>query len=80
MSHSEIKSYVLPNSMNNISTTTNEWKVNGEVAGIKARGNLTLDFEWKNGKVVSYKVYGPISKKVKIRINGKMIEVNSQKR
>ena len=58
----------------------NEWKVNGEVAGIKARGNLTLDFEWKNGKVVSYKVYGPISKKVKIRINGKMIEVISQKR
>ncbi|MNK01731.1 hypothetical protein D3C87_195370 [compost metagenome] len=56
-----------------------EWKVSGKVAGIKARGNLTLDFEWKNGKVISYKVYGPASKKVKMRINGKMIDVTSQK-
>ncbi len=55
------------------------WKTSGKISGIKARGNLTLDFEWKNGKVIAYKVYGPISRKVKIRINGKIVEVTSQK-
>lgn len=56
-----------------------KWKSFGKVKGIKARGNLTLDFEWKNGQVIGYKIYGPNPQKVKLRINGKMVQVTSQK-
>ncbi|MFN0257280.1 glycoside hydrolase family 95 protein [Pedobacter ureilyticus] len=57
----------------------NEWKAYGKIKGVKARGNLTLDFEWKDGKVTSYKIYGPQVQKIKLRVNGKMMDVSSQK-
>ncbi len=42
----------------------------GSIKGLKARGNLTVEVEWKNGKVTNYKVTGPNSKKVKVRLPG----------
>lgn len=56
-----------------------EWKASGKITGVKARGNLTVDFEWKDGKVTAYKVYGPVPTKVKIKINGNMVDMTSQK-
>lgn len=56
-----------------------EWKVSGKINGVRARGNLTVDFEWNDGKVIAYKIYSPTSKKIKLRVNGKIIEVSSQK-
>lgn len=39
----------------------------GSVKGLKARGNLTVDIAWKDGKVTKYKITGPNSEKVKVR-------------
>ena len=34
-----------------------EWK-NGSVKGMRVKGNMTIDFEWKDGKVASYSLRG----------------------
>lgn len=47
------------------------WKEHGKVKGLKARGNLTVDFEWKDGKVTHYKISSPTRKKVQVKVNGK---------
>ncbi len=41
------------------------WKT-GQVTGLRARGGLTVDIHWKDGKVTSYQVTGQNSKKVKV--------------
>lgn len=48
-----------------------EWAT-GSVKGLKARGNLTVDIAWKDGKVTSYKISGPDSKKAKVVIGPAM--------
>lgn len=42
----------------------------GSVKGLKARGNITVDFSWKDGKVTDYKLTSPLEKPVKVLING----------
>lgn len=39
---------------------------NGSVKGLKARGGLTVDIDWRYGKVTNYKVTGRGSKSVKV--------------
>jgi len=56
------------------------WKETGRVKGLKARGNFTVDVNWKNGKVVDYKIYSPTPRKVKVMINGKLLEVTAKQR
>ena len=43
------------------------WK-DGQVKGLKARGNYTVDITWKNGQVIDYKIRGKKGEKVKVRI------------
>ncbi len=47
------------------------WKT-GSVSGIRARGNITVDMSWANGKVVRYNLTTttPEPKPVKLRVNG----------
>ena len=52
-----------------------EWKSVGKVKGLKARGNLLVDFKWENGRVTSYKITAPVVKQVRLKINGEMKEV-----
>ncbi len=54
------------------------WKT-GSVKGMKARGNYTVDFAWKDGKVTSYHLSSPQAGKVKVRVNGVLKEVGVQK-
>lgn len=42
------------------------WASEGSVRGFKARGGLTVDFAWKDGKVTHYKVTGRDAGKTKI--------------
>ena len=53
------------------------WKASGKVRGLKARGNFTVDMEWKDGKVISYKVSSPDHKAVKLKFNGILREIKT---
>jgi alpha-L-fucosidase 2 len=55
------------------------WKANGNVTGLKARGNFTVDFAWKDGVVTSYRISAPKSTSVKVKVNGIVKEVISAK-
>ena len=44
----------------------------GSVKGLKARGNVTVDFSWKDGKVSNVKLYSAQPKVLPVRVNGKM--------
>ncbi|OQP61948.1 glycoside hydrolase [Niastella vici] len=48
------------------------WKGSGKVHGLKARGNITVDFDWKDGVVTHYKVSSPVKKQVTLKVNGQM--------
>ena len=47
------------------------WK-DGEVSGLRLRGNMTLDMKWKDNKVVFYKIRGESGKTVDVRINNRI--------
>lgn len=49
----------------------------GAVKGLKARGNVTVDFSWKDGKVSKVKLYSPQPKVVSVRFNGKMTKMKT---
>jgi alpha-L-fucosidase 2 len=57
------------------------WKAEGAVNGMKARGNVTVDFSWKEGKVVSYKLYSSTKQRAKVMVDGvvREVEVESKK-
>lgn len=40
----------------------------GSVKGLKARGGMTVDIAWKDGKVTSHSVMGPGSNRVKVEL------------
>lgn len=51
------------------------WKASGNVTGLKARSNFTVDFAWKNGLVTSYKIRTDVPRKVKVNLNGTIKEI-----
>lgn len=51
---------------------------NGQVRGMKARGNITVNFDWKNGRVTKYELLSPAPQKVKVVINGKAKEITTK--
>lgn len=51
------------------------WNASGEVKGLKARNNITVDIKWKNGKVTDYKLSSPVRQTVKVKVNGEIKEV-----
>ena len=55
------------------------WKKEGSVTGLKARGNFTVDMDWKDGKVTSYRITSPTPRSVKVKVNGEMNTIMSEK-
>ncbi|MEJ2884449.1 glycoside hydrolase family 95 protein [Pedobacter sp. GR22-6] len=55
------------------------WKSYGNVKGLKARGNFVVNFSWKNGKVISYRISSRSGARVKVMVNGTMKEVVAHK-
>jgi alpha-L-fucosidase 2 len=51
----------------------------GRVKGLRARGNLTVDMVWDNGKVLSYRITSPQRQTVKVRVNGELKTVKPEK-
>jgi len=55
------------------------WKAHGKVKGLRARGNFTVDMEWKNGKIINYRVASSSPCKVKMMVNGNPETVMAEK-
>jgi len=53
------------------------WKLSGNIKGVRARGNYTLDFEWKNGRVTHYRIVSATPQQVKIKVNGEIKTVTT---
>ena len=52
---------------------------NGKVTGLRARGGFTVDIEWKDGKVTNYQIASAEPREVKIRVNGDVKTITSEK-
>ena len=46
------------------------WK-DGSVKGLKARGNITVDVDWKDGRVTGYRLTSPSVRSARVRVNGR---------
>lgn len=57
---------------------TKAWP-DGSVKGLRARGNITVSFSWKNGRVVDYRLTSPNPGPVTLRMNGKTTTVTPKK-
>lgn len=56
------------------------WAKSGSFTGLKARGNLTVDCTWKDGKVTAFTVSSPTPATVRVAVNGKVQELKAQVR
>ena len=52
---------------------------NGSVKGLRARGGFTVDIQWKDGKVATYRIASAESREVKVRIHGETKAMKSEK-
>jgi alpha-L-fucosidase 2 len=50
----------------------------GSVRGLRARGGLTVDIEWKDGKVTRYRIAAPEAREVTVRVNGEVRTVKAE--
>ena len=50
----------------------------GSVKGLRARGGFTVDIEWKDGRVIRYRITAPVPGRVKVRINGESKSVETE--
>lgn len=53
------------------------WKKEGQVKGLRTRGDFTVDFSWKDGKVTNYRIASSTAKSVRLKVNGSFKEVKS---
>jgi lysophospholipase L1-like esterase len=50
----------------------------GSFRGLRARGGFTVDAEWKDGKVTSYRIQSAEPDEVKVLVNGKQETIRSE--
>lgn len=51
---------------------------NGSVRGLLAKGNIVVDIHWNNCKVKEIALYSSFDRLIKLKYNGKLIDVNLQ--
>ncbi len=51
----------------------------GSVKGLRARGNITVDIAWREGRVTRYRLASPEPRELKVRINGETKTVKADK-
>jgi alpha-L-fucosidase 2 len=51
----------------------------GEVRGLRARGGVTADFTWREGRVTRFRMTSATPKRLKLRLNGELREVTAEK-
>ncbi|MCX6996695.1 MAG: hypothetical protein NTV49_06330 [Kiritimatiellaeota bacterium] len=54
-------------------------RTNGAVQDLRARGNSTVDIEWKDGKASAFKLRSPEPRPVKVRVNGRTQNATMEK-
>ena len=54
------------------------WK-DGEVKGIRARGNMSVDMIWRSGKVTDLTITAAQSCKISLKVNGTIKSVKLHK-
>jgi alpha-L-fucosidase 2 len=55
------------------------WRSSGGIKGLKARGNFTVEMEWKDGRVIHYRIGSTTPGKVKVKVNGEIKEIMAEK-
>lgn len=55
------------------------WKKTGEIKGLKAQGNYTVNMKWRDGKIVDFEIFSPYHRKVKVRVNGVIKIITAKK-
>ncbi len=55
------------------------WKNYGKIEGLKARGNFTVNMSWKDGRITAYRIASPEPQKIKVKVNGVMKEIVSER-
>ena len=55
------------------------WAAAGSFKGLHARGNITVDCTWKDGRVTTYRLTSPDPQPVSLRVNGETKTVTPEK-
>ncbi|MGB8166998.1 MAG: glycoside hydrolase N-terminal domain-containing protein [Chthoniobacteraceae bacterium] len=50
----------------------------GKVTGLRARGGFTVDLEWKNGTITTYRITSAEPREVKVRFNGETKTIRAE--
>lgn len=56
-----------------------DWSKEGEITGLKAKGDISINMKWENGKITSLKLFSTNPKMVKVHYNGKLHTVKTKK-
>ena len=51
----------------------------GSLKGLRAPGNTTVDLAWKDGKLTAYRLASPEPRQVKVRVNGEVKMVTTER-